>query len=77
MEDGVQQTNTDSRLRAHMAELWKHPQVSAETFLKNLQTFLAVLLTSKSATVAQWKTENCKKAFAWANYFEQVLVAIS
>jgi len=68
----MEQEDPDRDFRARLGSLWKHPCVSAESFLTNLQTFLSLLLTSKSSKVAEWKIEHCKNAFAWAKYFEDV-----
>src|SRR5690242_5612996 len=64
-------TMEDSPLQQVKKE-WRHPSVSAEAFLKSLETFLQLLVTAKSAVVAQWDVERCTKALAWAKYFEEV-----
>ena len=46
-----------------------------EQILKNTALFINVMGMSRTSAVQQWDIEELKKAFKWADYFQQVFDA--
>ncbi|XWS47026.1 hypothetical protein CRYUN_Cryun14cG0118200 [Craigia yunnanensis] len=60
---------------------WNHPDISLEEMMKLIKGFLDILILASgyqsSGLLAHWDSDNIKRAFQWALFFENVFRRLS
>ncbi|CAN1766865.1 hypothetical protein LINPERHAP1_LOCUS10076 [Linum perenne] len=60
---------------------WNYPDISLEELVKLIKGFVDILILAtgyqSTGVVAQWNSDNVKKAFQWGSFFQNVLTDMS